>query len=69
MIGRSKTVQTKADYDVATVVNEYLHQIWVVQHAGLESVLTDTQKRVLDQPDFPMAMNANYPGSLASNIE
>ena len=60
------------DYDFATAVNEYLHQIWVVQYAGLESVLTDAQKRVLaqmtNQPGFPMTMNANYPGSLAARI-
>lgn len=60
------------DYDWETAVNEYVHQIWVIQSGGHESVLTSPQKRVLEfmrsHKGFPMTMSKDAPISLAVRV-
>ena len=60
------------DYDWNTAVNEYVHQIWVVQKGGQDKVLTEPQRNVLrflrDIPGFAMDMNKDYTESLAVKV-
>jgi hypothetical protein len=60
-------------YDWQTAVNEYVHQIWVIQFAGSSDVLTDAQKSVVAHmkttSGFPMTVNRDYPHSLAAIIK
>lgn len=60
------------DYDWETAVNEYVHQIWVIQNGGHENVLTPAQKRVLEfmrsHKGFPMTMNKDAPMSIAVRV-
>ncbi len=60
------------DYDWATAVNEYVHQIWLVNQAGKSDVLTKPQKQVLkllqSTPGFPMKVNPNYSLDMAIRV-
>ena len=60
------------DYDWETAVNEYVHQIWVIQNGGHENVLTPAQKRVLEfmrsHRGFPMTMDKDAPMSIAVRV-
>ena len=60
------------DYDWATAVNEYVHQIWLVNQAGNSGVLTNPQKQVLDfmqsTRGFPMKVNPNYSLDIAVRV-
>ena len=60
------------DYDWNTAVNEYVHQIWVVQDGGQDKVLTEPQQEVLrfmrNIPGFSMDMNKDYARSLAVQV-
>lgn len=60
-------------YDWNTAVNEYVHQIWLVNQGGAAHVLTGPQTQVLDHmkasPGFPMAVNKDYPRNLAQRIK
>jgi hypothetical protein len=60
------------DYDWATAVNEYVHQIWLVNQAGKSHVLTKPQNQVLEfmqsTRGFPMKVNPNYPLDIAIRV-
>jgi hypothetical protein len=60
------------DYDWATAVNEYVHQIWLVNQSGQSTVLTKPQKQVLklmqSTRGFPMKVNQNYPLDIAIRV-
>ena len=60
------------DYDWNTAVNEYVHQIWVIQKGGQEEVLTKPQQKVLefmrDSRGFSMDINKDYSGALAVKV-
>ncbi|MAV35040.1 MAG: hypothetical protein CMJ59_06235 [Planctomycetaceae bacterium] len=60
------------DYDWNTAVNEYIHQIWVIQKGGQDEILTEPQQKVLEfmrtSPGFSMDMNKDYSGSLAVKV-
>ena len=62
----------EGDYDWNTAVNEYVHQIWVVQKGGQDKVLTEPQQNVLrfirNIPGFAMDMNKDYTESLAVKV-
>ena len=59
-------------YDWATAVNEYVHQIWLVNQAGNSGVLTNPQKQVLNfmqsTRGFPMKVNPNYSLDIAVRV-
>lgn len=59
-------------YDWSTAVNEYIHQIWLVNQAGQADVLTAAQNAVLDvmktTPGFPMGLDKDVEGSLAVRV-
>jgi len=60
------------DYDWATAVNEYVHQIWLVNQAGKKAALTKSQKQVLKLMQatrgFPMKVNPNYPLDISIRV-
>ena len=60
------------DYDWATAVNEYVHQVWLVNQAGKSAALTKSQKQVLklmqSTPGFPMKVNPNYPLDISIRV-
>ncbi|MEE3371499.1 MAG: hypothetical protein VX346_19360 [Planctomycetota bacterium] len=62
----------EGDYDWNTAVNEYVHQIWVVQKGGQDKVLTQPQQNVLsfmrNISGFAMDMNKDYTESLAVKV-
>ncbi|HBU48723.1 MAG TPA: hypothetical protein DEB46_10465 [Myxococcales bacterium] len=59
-------------YDWSTAVNEYIHQIWLVNQGGQAAVLTAPQIGVLDvmkaTPGFPMSMDKDAERSLAVRV-
>ena len=61
------------DYDWNTAVNEYVHQIWVIQNGGQANVLTQSQQKVLDfilgHEKFPRQMDKDYAKNLAVKIK
>ena len=60
------------DYDWNTAVNEYVHQIWVIQKGGQAASLTQPQQRVLkfmqETKGFAMDMNKDYEGPIAVRV-
>jgi len=62
------------DYDFETAVNEYVHQIWVLNNGGRQDILTRHQMDVFTHmettPGFPMTVNKRYPlDGLAVEVE
>lgn len=59
-------------YDWNTAVNEYVHQIWLVNQGGAADVLTGPQTQVLDQmkatSGFPLAVDKDYDLNLAQRV-
>jgi hypothetical protein len=60
------------DYDWNTAVNEYIHQIWLIQIGHQTRVLTPPQNRVLaflrSHEKFPQRMDKDYAKNLAVKI-
>ena len=86
LLGRAMTTDIKAnDYDIQeqnrierggydwnTAVNEYVHQIWVIQKGDQTAALTKPQQRVLkfmqQTKGFAMDMDKNYSGRIAVRV-
>jgi len=62
----------RGDYDWNTAVNEYVHQVWVLQKGGQTDALTEPQKRVLkfmqQTKGFAMDMDKDYQKPLAVRV-
>ena len=62
----------RGDYDWNTAVNEYVHQVWVLQKGGQTAALTEPQKRVLEfmrqTKGFAMDMDKDYQKPLAVRV-
>lgn len=60
------------DYDWNTAVNEYVHQIWVIQKGGQTACLTKPQQQVLKfmqkTKGFAMDMDKDYEGPIAVRV-
>ncbi len=59
-------------YDWNTAVNEYVHQIWVIQKGSQTAALTQPQRRVLkfmqDTRGFAMDMNKDHSSQIAVRV-
>ncbi|MBP34876.1 MAG: hypothetical protein CMP31_04410 [Roseibacillus sp.] len=59
-------------YDWSTAVNEYVHQIWLINQSGQSPVLTTNQREVLmflqETKRFPLRMNKDYVRKLAVKV-
>ena len=60
------------DYDWNTAVNEYVHQVWVIQKGSQTDALTKPQQKVLQfmqqTKGFAMDMTKDYPKPLAVRV-
>lgn len=61
------------DYDWKTAVNEYVHQIWVIQFDAQTDLLNDSQKGVVEHmkqtTGFPMTVNTEYEKVLVVKVK
>lgn len=62
----------RGDYDWNTAVNEYVHQVWVLQKGGQTDALTEPQQQVLEfmqqTKGFAMDMDKDYQKPLAVRV-
>ena len=53
------------NYDFETAVNEYVHQIWLLNNGGRQDILSrhqiDVFRHMETTPGFPMTVNKRYP--------
>ncbi|MCP4189713.1 MAG: hypothetical protein GY768_03705 [Planctomycetaceae bacterium] len=60
------------EYDWNTAVNEYVHQIWLINQAGQSPIFTADQQKVLiflqSTQRFPQRMNKDYGRNLAIRV-
>lgn len=60
------------NYDKVTAVNEYIHQIWAINFAGLSDKLNTHQKKALEfmkTKKVPMSIDANYTRIIGTKIK
>ncbi len=55
-------------YDWQTAVNEYIHQIWLIENTGKSEILTQNQKKALEimarKKGFPLHLKKDYDRNL-----
>jgi hypothetical protein len=64
--------EENGNYDKVTAVNEYIHQIWMIQFTGQEDKLNTHQKKALDfmrDKGIPMTLNPNYDQTLGTRVK
>ncbi|CAL2102350.1 conserved exported protein of unknown function [Tenacibaculum sp. 190130A14a] len=60
------------NYDKVTAVNEYIHQIWAINFAGLSEKLNSHQKKALEfmkTKKVPMSIDAKYNRMIGTKIK
>lgn len=59
-------------YDMNTAVNEYIHQIWMINFAGQNHALNDHQNEALSfiiEHNVPMAVNTDYKLEIGTRVK